>query len=48
MCEFLEHYLSVEFEKYKSNIISSKENSQKFLIDLGVNNKDGTLTENYK
>jgi hypothetical protein len=36
------------FQERINEICSSKEFAQQFLIDLGINNPDGTLTDNYK
>lgn len=36
------------FKEWADNILSTKENCEKFLIELGINNTDGSLTENYK
>lgn len=35
-------------KEYSKTILASKESSRKFLVDLGVNNKKGKLTRNYK
>jgi hypothetical protein len=35
-------------KEYSKAVLSSKENSQKFLVELGVNHKNGKLTSNYK
>jgi len=36
------------FKAYSRNILSSKENAKKFLIELGTHDKNGNLNENYK
>lgn len=41
--EFME-----SFEKNTKIITRSKESCQEYLISLGVNNRDGSLTEHYK
>ena len=34
--------------EYLKKVLSSKESAKKFLIELGVNDINGKLTENYK
>ena len=36
------------FREYSKEILSSKENSQRFLIELGICNENGKLTSNYR
>lgn len=43
-----EKELISSFKEYSKEILSSKEKSQKFLIDLGICTKSGNLTSNYK
>jgi hypothetical protein len=43
-----EKELLTSFREYSKEILSTKENSQKFLIDLGICTKKGKLTTNYK
>ncbi|HOT15419.1 MAG TPA: hypothetical protein PK252_11720 [Bacteroidales bacterium] len=43
-----EKELVASFKEYSKEILSSKENSQKFLIELGICTKNGNLTHNYR
>ena len=36
-----------DFKKWSEKILESKESAQKFLQDVGINNKDGKLTKRY-
>jgi hypothetical protein len=36
-----------EFKKYAKNITSSKKKSRKFLMQVGINDKNGKLTKEY-
>ncbi len=40
--------VKTSFKEYSKKILSSKENSKKFLIELGVCDKKGKLTRNYR
>lgn len=49
ICENFSHEeCAKSFKKYSDNITSSRESAKKFLIDAGIHNEDGTLTDNYK
>jgi hypothetical protein len=37
-----------EFKKFKEEVLKTKESAIKFLVDTGINNPDGTLTDKYK
>ena len=36
-----------EFQEWSLKTLKLKKSCEKFLVDLGVNNEDGTLTKNY-
>lgn len=41
-------HITKSFEEYAKKILSTKENSQKFLKELGTHDKKGKLTKHYR
>lgn len=39
--------LQKEFREFAKKVLSSKEESQKFLIEAGIHNKKGELSKHY-
>ena len=40
--------LAEEFKEYTDNLLKSEKKTKQFLIDAGINDENGNLTERYK